>query len=62
MADAISTANEAREAESYIYLSRTKTCWDMVAGIYRDHSYSYHNYHTASLKKTEVVCGFSSLL
>jgi hypothetical protein len=45
-------------AESY--LSRTKTCWDMVDGIYRDHS--YESYHTASLNKTEVVCGFPRLL
>ena len=42
------------------HLSRTNKCWDMVAAIYRDHS--YHSHHTASLNNSEVVCGFPHLI
>jgi hypothetical protein len=35
-------------------------CWDMVAAIYRNHS--YHDHHKASLNNSEVVCGFPHLL
>jgi hypothetical protein len=36
-------------------------CWDMVAAIYRDHS--YHSHHTASLNNSEVVgCWWVSTL